>query len=304
MSKTCLSDISQSRYWLLGPIQDNQPFYLAYEDSKNKVLYTLTYLPGANNTIGSLIFSPIANQTPIQLTATSVTGGYNFSFQYNKETLYISKLGLEFAPSRKADILIPLNSAFDDWAPFLAGVKYTMDDTENDIITWVSYVAAGPITNGRSNNVVLNFFEFEQFQVYAIPVAIFECGKCNENSGRGTTDPDLPLEVEGCWVSGGYSGSKPATGCPVIPESFTNYDDCIDNVWYKYCANNVECSAGCKGGCSNGLDCILNDNGDFMCQQPIPPPEPFYSQPWFLGAMIGFVILLIIFFILLFIFLK
>lgn len=296
MSNSCLDTISATQYWLKGPIQPGQSFYLAYE--LDKILYVLTYV--SSTTGPSLVFDPRQKSNPILITATAANPtGYIFTFTTGGNDYYIINKNNEFVATDtgSGEVLVPVNSSFDDWAMFLTGAKYIIKDTENSNSKWCRYEASGTITAGRSESITKDKVTCESIKILALPSVFYLCGSCGSNS-----DPTVPITIEGCWISDSFS-SQPDI-CPQnAAESFTDLPDCQNGIWYRYCNNNTECSKGCKGQCSNGLACTYDGSiPGFKCEQP-QTEKPWYQQEWFIALAVGLFILFILMLIIIFMYL-
>lgn len=236
------------------------------------------------------------------LTASSTSGGWNFSYASGSNTQY---LGVDsnniIVPSDDPVTFVITQNTVTPWdgVPFLAGVNYGLQANGKNV-AFKTY-SGGMSTNGDA--IISTFTNAQatttaQILTYngtfrALPTTTYYNGTVGGNTGchpSGST-PVLSTatvrNIEAAWA---------ATG--IGPPSFTNSSDCQVGNRYRYCTNNNLCgTGGCKGPCSltdDSRNCQYDSSSTtYVCRKP-SSNKPFYLQVWFILLMCLFGILLVI----------
>lgn len=80
---------------------------------------------------------------------------------------------------------------------------------------------------------------------------------------------------------------------------YTEQNDCLDDIWYNYCAEPQQCGQMCRGPCGIGANCVYDKAGYYCLTQqktsnPVLMLDTKKSKSWLFVVLVIFIISMII----------
>lgn len=275
-------------FFLQGPINASQAVILCYQ--KGSTIYILNsyidtagarqifydsnvkgIISGDGNTVP--IFSIAGNSTSITLNGSMGGLSWNDSFIAG-----LASVGRTITQSQ--NIVQP-------WDPpviSLTGVQYQLLTTQGPPISF----RIGSMTSTGPKFEASNVFG----GIYATTIWFFGC------NGNTCTENNTSIGTITSYYCANTT-ADPSTCAGIQTFGWTDINDAKVGVRYQYCVTGSNCSAQCKGPCTQmyGICEYNTSSGEFGCKNdPQESGVPWFEQPWFFILMV-FIGLIVFFFI-------
>lgn len=285
-----LGPITNENSFMIASIQNSKPYILDGSPLGDGVIYY--WNSGVTGGINSARKLPIftADGPTDAVRLTDRTNGGGMAYRSDGVTL------------GNANVPIALNMSqtqFAPWFPptiFISSVEYTVTNSQGATAGILTQPISATGPTGPAPTIPADNLIMLPATWYGNP----SDGRCDQ-----IDTPENSIINWFCLVDSGITG---CAGETLLNNGWTTIDECVNDIQYQYCPTGEKCgTANCNGPCNAIYEDCDPDNGMFRC---VINPEKFvtegdwWSSPYFIGAVIGLVILTIIVIIAIFLFLR